>query len=262
MMPFWTVKAGTVWTIRCVTAVFVAEAHRVEAPALFTTVKSKKLVLVVGAIAMVIIIGVVLRPSAMEPAPTVLPPTPPPRVAPNPPAATAKPDELDEFAKDLSAPGNTFFDPEYKVQGKYPEGWSMKTTARWGTSETTLVFTDPDFPAAAPSVYYRVFTTPMQLADAQIDGWLRQQSAENASQKVTGGQADYVYGEMISRKIGDRPALSWTGSYIRNGEAWGEYLTQIYSPNGMTLFSLNAPAKDLSALIPKFERIINATIVP
>lgn len=169
---------------------------------------------------------------------------------------------MDEFAKDLSAPGNTFFDPEYKVQGKYPEGWSMKTTARWGTSETTLVFTDPDFPAAAPSVDYRIFATPMQLAEAQIDAWLRAQSTETAGQRVTGGLADYVNGEIISRNIGDRPALTWTGSYTRNGEPWGEYLTRIYSPNGTTLFTLNAPVNALPALIPKFERMINATIVP
>ena len=223
--------------------------------------KSKKLVLV-GAIALVIGIGFVFRRWAAKPAPTAIPPDAPASSAPNPPAAAAKSDELDEFAKDLSAPGHTFFDPEFKVMGKYPEGWSMKTTARWGASETTLVFTDPDFPAAAPSVDYRIFTTPLQLTGAQIDEWLRQQSAENASRRVASGLTDYVNSEMISRKIGDRPALTWTASHTRNGEPWGEYLTQIYSPNGMTLFSLNAPAKDLPALIPKFERIINATIVP
>jgi hypothetical protein len=225
-------------------------------------VKSKKLVPFIAAIALIIVVGVLLRLWATKPAPTAIPPDAPASSAPNPPAAAAKPDELDEFAKDLSAPGHTFFDPEFKVMGKYPEGWSMKTTARWGASETTLVFTDPDFPTAAPSVDYRIFTTPMQLAGAQIDEWLRQQSAENTSQRVASGLTDYVNGEMISRKIGDRPALTWTGSYTRNGEPWGEYLARIYSPNSTTLFSLNAPAKDLPALIPKFERIINATIVP
>jgi hypothetical protein len=224
-------------------------------------VKSKKPVLV-GALAMLLVIGVALRPWAAKPTPTAPPPRAPPAPARHPPAATAPPDELDEFARDLSTPGHTFFDPEFKVMGKYPEGWSVKTTARWGGSETTLVFTDPDFPAAAPGVNYRVFTTPMQLAGAEIDGWLRQQSTETASQRVAGGLTDYVNGGMTSRKIGDRPALTWTASYTRNGEAWGEYLTQIYSPNGLTLFSLQAPAKDLSALIPKFERVINATIVP
>ena len=224
--------------------------------------KSKKLVPFIAAVALIIVVGVLLRPWAAKPAPTAIPPVAPPAPASNPPAAPAKPDELEEFAKDLSAPGHTFFDPEFKVMGKYPEGWSMKTTARWGASETTLVFTDPDFPTAAPSVDYRVFTTPLPLAGAQIDEWLRQQSAETTSQRVAGGLTDYVNGEMTARKIGDRPALTWTASYTRNGEPWGEYLTRIYSPNGTTLFSLNAPAKDLPALIPKFERIINATIVP
>jgi hypothetical protein len=252
--------AASDWTIWREPAAFVANTP-VGRTGTVSGVKSKKLVLL-GAIALIIFVGVLLRPRATKPAPTAIPPDAPAAPAPNPPAAPPKPDELDEFAKDLSAPGHTFFDPEFKIMGKYPEGWSMKTTARWGASETTLAFSDPDFPAAAPSVYYRVFTTPLQLAGAQIDEWLRQQSAETASQRVAGGLNDYVNGEMIPRKIGDRPALTWTASYTRNGEPWGEYLTQIYSPNGTTLFSLHAPAKDLPALIPKFERIINATIVP
>ena len=252
-------------------------------------VKYKKPIFVFGAIAIVVIGGFVARPwetkpapkvpppppveqkrvvptpfvpHELPPAPTAVPPAPAPRLAPNPPVATAKPDDLEGLAKDLMAPGNTFFDPEYRVTGKYPEGWSMRTSARWGTKETTLFFADPEYPAARPSLYYRIFPEPMQLADAQVDGWLREQAVAKANQRVTSGMADYVNGEMVSRMIGDRPALTWTGSYTRNGEPWGEYLTRIYSPTGTTLFFMNARAENLPALIPKFERMINTTIVP
>ena len=163
---------------------------------------------------------------------------------------------------DIEDKGDSFFDPQYKVTGKFPDGWKMRGAGRWGTQETTLSFQDPDYPNAAPKLYYRIFPEPMQLTTEQIGAWLRDGADAKVWQRVSEGLADYTNGELVERTIGDRPALTWTGSYTRDGQPWGEYLTRIYTPNGTFLFFLHAPNTDLPALIPKFERMITTTIVP
>jgi hypothetical protein len=205
----------------------------------------------------------VTPPSAVKPAPpqTPIAPTKGP-VTEAKPAGAGSDADLDKFAKDLSAPGHTFFDPEYKVTGKIPEDWTMQNSARWGQKETTLFFNDPDYPQAHPSIYYRMFDQPMPLAGADIETWLREQAMEKAQLRIRSGLTDYVNRDFTMRDINDRPALTWTAEYTRNGEPWAEYMTRIYSPNGTTLFFLHAPAKDMPALVPKFESMIKTTIVP
>lgn len=177
-------------------------------------------------------------------------------------APAAKHDDLDALADDLKAATNTFFDPQYKLTGKLPDGWKMVGSPRWGTQETTLFFHDDEFPKAAPALYYRIFPEQMQQTPEQVSAWLRQQAEEKAKLRVSNGLTDYTNSEMVERTIGDRPALTWTGAYTRNGEPWGEYLTRVYTPTGTFLFFLHAPRDQLPALIPKFEQMINTTIVP
>jgi hypothetical protein len=160
-----------------------------------------------------------------------------------------------------AATGN-FFDPLYRVSGAVPDGWVLRDTSRWGTQETTLFFKDTAHPEGNPSIYYRMFDTPMTLAPGKIDAWLREQAVNKAASRV-GGLPDYANEPaMTSRSIGGRPALTWTANFTRNGVPWGEYMTRIYSPNGTVLFFMMAPKADLPAMIPKYETIIRSTVMP
>ncbi len=177
-------------------------------------------------------------------------------------AVAQSPDESDEFSKEKMSSKDTFSIPRYKIMGKHPEGWVVLGAPREGRQEVTLFFKDPDFPKASPSLYYRIFPEPMQLTGDGINAWMRKQAAAKARQRVSNGLSDYaIDGDFAQRNIGERPALTWTASYTRSGEPWGEYLTRIYTPQGTFLFLLNAPKSDLPALIPGFERIITTTIV-
>lgn len=181
-----------------------------------------------------------------------------------PPAAKATPasaDEIDAFAKDMMNPKNGFYDPHYKVAGKFPEGWVVRGAPRWGNQETTIFFEDPQYPHAVPSLYYRMFPEPMPKSGQDVQTWLQEEAVKKEEQRLR-TIPDYVNGEMKPRTIGDRPALSWTATYTRNGEPWAEYLTRIYTPNGTYLFFMHAPEKDLAPMIPRFERVITTTIMP
>jgi hypothetical protein len=249
--------------------------------------KISKIVAIAGGIATLVWIGAALRPQDHPPAKNVplAPPaqaqqTPAEPSAPvavpvtlaqsangSPPAghppATTVPDPLDAIARDLSAPDNAFFDPVYHVTGKIPDGWAMRQSARWGQKENTIWMRDPEHPAATPSAYYRMFDEPMTLSAADADTWMRGEAVAKAKLRVDNGLADYTNRpEIVSLTIGDRPALTWTADFTRNGEAWSESLTRIYSANCTMLFFLQAPAKDLPVMLPAFQGMMQRTVVP
>ena len=181
-------------------------------------------------------------------------------------------DELEKFAKELSAPGNTFYDPEYHITGKYPEGWSIRESGRGGAKENNVRFTDPDHPKVWPTLYYGVNSEPRQLSPVEIDRWLREEAAKKAASRLRSGLLGYTNGELVARTINDRPALAWTATYAFHGtnpnsttprgDALEEYLTLIYSPNCTALFFMQASKGDMAAMRPKFEEMIKLTILP
>jgi len=214
------------------------------------------------------------RVALAQPAPAVMVPVSynkPKTVRPRGPSApaVAKPasqqpsaDELAEVEQELANPDGKFFDPVHRIMVKIPSGWSVKQAPHWGTNESTIFLSDPDHPEAAPSIYHREYDQPNEMSPSDAEAWLRQEAAAKAAQRVAGGATDYVNGDMESRTIADRPALTWTADFTQNGQPWSEYLTRIYSPNGTTLFFLLAPKSDMPAMIPQFEQTINATVVP
>jgi len=161
-----------------------------------------------------------------------------------------------------AADGQTFVDPKYGVTGKIPATWTMRPATRWGQQETTIYFEDPDHPEARPNVYYRMFDAPMQLTGDAIGAWLQQQADAKAKARVEGGLTDYVNRDFIPRTINDRPALTWTAEFTRNGEPWVEYITRVYSPNCTTLFFLQTPLRNLPEVQPGFESVIKSTKIP
>jgi len=171
-------------------------------------------------------------------------------------------DELAEVEEELANPDGKFFDPVHRIMVKLPAGWSVKQAPHWGTNESTIFLSDPDHPEAAPSIYHREYDQPNEMSASDADAWLRQEAAAKAAQRVADGATDYVNGDMESRTIADRPALTWTADFTQNGQPWSEYLTRVYSPNGTTLFFMMAPKSDMPAMIPQFEQTINATVVP
>jgi hypothetical protein len=246
--------------------------------------RKRRLVSLSAAAILVLVLGFVVR-SRPKPAPTVSPLLEPmpaktsepkmgeafvsspslaesgPAAAPSRATAAKTGDDIDEFAKDLMNPKNGFYDSYYKIAGKFPQGWTMGQAPRWGKEETTISFHVSDHPQAMPALYYRIFPQPQPLTVDQAQASLRE-SAANKEQQRQQSLPDYVNGEMVPRNIGERPALTWTGTFTRNGEAWAEYLTRIYTPNGTFLFFMQAPAGELPALIPQFERVITTTIMP
>jgi hypothetical protein len=179
--------------------------------------------------------------------------------AQKPPATLAVAEPVEPAATDPAANGQTFLDPKYGVTGKIPATWTMRSAPRWGQQETTLFFEDPANPDARPSVYYRMFDAPMQLTGDAIGAWLQQQADAKAKARVEGGLTDYVNRDFIPRTINDRPALTWTAEFTRNGEPWVEYITRVYSPNCTTLFFLQTPLRNLPEVQPGFETVIKST---
>lgn len=181
-------------------------------------------------------------------------------------------DEFEKLAKELSAPGNVFFDPEYHITGKYPDGWSIRESGRWGAKENNVRFLDPEHANVWPTLYYRINSEPSRLNEAEIDSWLRDEAAKKAESRRRSGLIGYTNGEPVSRNIGDRPALSWTASFAFHstnpmsttprGDSLKEYLTLIYSPNCTALFFLQASEDDMAAMRSKFEAMIKSTILP
>lgn len=179
------------------------------------------------------------------------------------PSQTQATFERSDSGSDSAEPADNFFDPYYGVTGKIPEGWTMQRALRWGTQENTLFFKDPEHPDAAPSLYYRMFDEPMQLEGAEIESWLRQQAEAKMTQRVLGGLEDYANVDSAIRTVNNRPALTWIAEYNgRDGAAWAEYLTRIYTPNGTLLFFMRAPVDQLPDMIPEFESIIETTDLP
>lgn len=181
-------------------------------------------------------------------------------------------DELEKLAKDLSAPGNTFFDPEYRITGKYPEGWSIRESGRWGAKENNVRFLDPEHPNVWPTLYYRIESEPRPLSGAEIDQWLREEAAKKAASRLRSGLINYTNGDLVACTIGDRPALSWTATFAFHGtnpnsttprgDALEEHLTLIYSPNCIVLFFVQATKNDLAVMQPKIDEMIRSTVLP
>lgn len=199
---------------------------------------------------------------AISPRVAAIPPASPARESrPGATAGTADPD-LENLGRELAHAENTFFDPTYRFTGKIPAGWVLRDAPRWGEQETTLYFKDPEYPAAIPNLYYRKFPEPMTLEGAAIDQWLREQVETKAAQRAASGRPDYANREVTPRRIGERPAITWVADFTYQGEAWSEYLTRIYTQDGTTLFFMSAPKKDTPALVPRFESLIQNTIMP
>lgn len=181
-------------------------------------------------------------------------------------------DDLDRQVKELAAPGNTFFDPEYKITGRYPEGWSVRYSGRWGDKENNVRFVDPERPDVWPTLYYRINEQPRTLSAAEIQQWLRGEAEKKAESRRRSGLNEYANGDLVFHDIGDRPAVKWTATFAFHGtnpksttprgDDLQEYLTLIYSPNCTALYFLQATKSDLAAMRPKFEKMIATTILP
>jgi len=175
----------------------------------------------------------------------------------------ARVDELDEYAREMTSGIDTFFDPEYHIVGKIPPGWKVKHSQHWGNKQGTVWLEDPDDPGVKPSLYYKLYDTPLQLASQdEINAWLLDQAAQKAQLRVSQGLSDYTNGPMNLVTIDDRPALEWTATYTVNGQPYSEYLIRLYSPNGTALYFTQGPADQMPEVIPTVKAVAEKTIMP
>lgn len=216
------------------------------------------------------------RPASFVPAGSVSPRTGemplPPKAKKAPVGGKAVGDEWEKLTKELSAPGNTFFDPEYRITGKYPEGWAIRESGRWGAKENNVRFLDPEHPNVWPTLYYRINSESSQLSESEIDQWLREEAARKAASRLRSGLVNYTNGDLVACTIGDRPALAWTATFAFHGtnphsttprgDALEEHFTLIYSPNCTALFFVQASKADMAAVRPKFDEMIKSTVLP
>jgi hypothetical protein len=167
-------------------------------------------------------------------------------------------------AKELkTADAHVFLDGEFGVGGEIPDGWSMRSSARWGVRQNTIWFRDPLVPTAAPSMYYKINEEPTYRTPEETQKWMYDTAVEKERQRVAEGRTDYKNREEMSyRMIGERQALTWSATYTRNGEPWVENLTRLYSPAGTVLFFLHAPATDIDAAQASFNTVIESTVMP
>ncbi len=179
-----------------------------------------------------------------------------------PPPPSTPDAELVECTKEIITKDHTYYDKDYNVLAKYPDKWRLMKAEHYGQKETYVFFNDPDHPKARPNIYYRIFDEPRQQTPKQIAGSLIKAAEAKTRERLNEGFTDYDAGALVPRIINERPALTWTGSFIQDGEPWAEYLTRIYSPNGTILFNLRAPADELPSMLKDYESMIQRTIIP
>lgn len=201
-------------------------------------------------------------PPASEPKTVGVTSTVPASVAPTTEVVT--PVVRQAAAKELkTGDAHVFLDGEFGVGGEIPDGWSMRSSARWGVRQNTIWFRDPLVPTAAPSMYYKINEEPTHRTPEETQKWMYDTAVEKERQRIAEGRTDYKNREEMSyRMIGERPALTWSATYTRNGEPWVENLTRLYSPAGTVLFFLHAPATDIDAAQASFNTVIESTVMP
>jgi hypothetical protein len=158
----------------------------------------------------------------------------------------------------IAGPNRSIHDPQTHVSATVPLGWNLRRAQRNDKGETSIAFVVAKTPAAAPSLYYQ-FSDTARAAAGDIQATLRDGAAKKAQQRAaTDGFAGYANraDSFVARQIGGLPALSWAADYTRQDRAWSEYLTRVASDRGTILFFLNAPADEMAAVRPAFERMI------
>jgi hypothetical protein len=166
---------------------------------------------------------------------------------------------------EISGPDDSIHDEQYGVTGRYPEDWLIRGAQRWGDQATTIYFAAPECQVATPSLYYRIFHTPLIVPADEAESWLRKEAERKVDQRVKQqGLADYANRpeSFQYRTIGGRAALSWMADYTSDGGKWTEYLTAILSENGLVLFFLSAPADKIDLVMPKYGKMIETLRMP
>lgn len=159
--------------------------------------------------------------------------------------------------------GEAFYDPEYGLRGRLPTGWKLRDSARWATKELQYVFDVADYPLALPRLYYRKFPERRTVTPEQMIEWLQQEALARARQRITLEKlTDYRARKGMIRTIGEHQAMTWLSDYTNLGERWIEFTTQIHSLDGAVMISLNAPARNMAALFPQLEAVVQSITVP
>jgi hypothetical protein len=65
----------------------------------------------------------------------------------------------------------------------------------------------------------------------------------------------------VYREVGGNPSLSYSATFIMNGEVHAEYFTRVLGPKGYVMFFVRGPVKDIQAIIPTVYEM-SGTVTP
>jgi hypothetical protein len=165
---------------------------------------------------------------------------------------------------EVLGPNNNFHDSVFGVSVTYPEGWSVRTAARWGENnrENTVFFTPPEGSAAVPSMYYQKYPDGPPEA-SNPEAMLREMAQKKEESRSQGGKNDYKHdpGSFVFREVNGYPTLSYFATYTQGDQLRAEYFTRILGENGYVMFFVRGPAKDVQDLIqPVYD--MSSTVKP
>jgi hypothetical protein len=188
--------------------------------------------------------------------------------------------------EEILGPNDSFFDQKLGLAVTPPAGWKINNALRMPDGGKNIVFTAPEAPRLFPQMVYhgpwepapdsypeklKLLFGPKPPAANEVDSWLRQYAQvvaelkkESKGQRIT----DYKIrpDSMMSRTIGGHKALSWSSNFTRQETTqeknWVEFKTFIFSENLRCMFTLAAPAENMDAVRPAFERMIETVRWP
>src|SRR5271165_2245169 len=114
-------------------------------------------------------------------------------------------------------PSQVCRDKEYAVSFTLPAGWNVDRSGRWGESQNTVAFNDPQaIPGQMhPSLWYTVRLTPLKQTPAQTLEAFQEVGQLKVRQRQDAGLADYHMrsNSCHARSVGSVPAWSCIGEF-------------------------------------------------
>lgn len=181
---------------------------------------------------------------------------------PNARAASGPPDM--HIVACAGSPAARCVDDTYKVAFKLPQGWSVKSSWRWGDRQNTIQFNDPlDIPGENPSLYYQehlqsVKLTPEELAKKQHDA----AEAKVRSRQQTFPDYHLRPDSCHARQVNGRAAWSCIAEFTLGGAPSAEYITWLQSDSVEALYFGFVSQNSLEPYLKGFDKVIDLLELP